>query len=382
MRNFNRILFLILTTGTQSFNHPHLSSLSHISRISSSSSSYISSSSSLGNQKLNKPGGSFSLNMTPFFEEMDSEDQDKNKPFLKTELNLSNTELIINAALVTFCFSFAFYTIFNIDQGMTRGWTQAETMVRIPVDSWKGYEDSLACKPMFTKTMINTIVYLLGDWLSQTLFQKRNVLDFEYKRTLRNGCIGALFGPYAHKYYEFSDWILPMTEPINRLYKIGMDQTFFMGSKITTVLFLVPLLGGGSIKESVDNVKTKLKDVMFTAWRFWPFVHCITYTVIPTQHRLLWVAFVDLFWNAILAVLVRGGTIGSEEEGDAAATIMAAEGHDNKVEEKMLENAYFFANTVSSPAYNTDTFTEMRDLDMVSVVKETIAVGNDTSITS
>lgn len=61
---------------------------------------------------------------------------------------------------------------------------------------------------------------------------------------------------------------------------------------------------------------------------------------------------------------------------------MAVESHDNKVEEKMFENAYFFANTVSSPVNNTGTFIEMRDLDMVSVAKETIAVGNDTSISS
>ena len=61
---------------------------------------------------------------------------------------------------------------------------------------------------------------------------------------------------------------------------------------------------------------------------------------------------------------------------------MAVEGHDNKVEEKMLENAYFFASTASSPVNNTGTFIEMRDLDMIPVVKETIAVGNDTSISS
>lgn len=378
-------LFIFLTE-TQAFNHHHLSSLNHISRISSSSSSYISSSSLQINQKLNTPWGASPslLKMTPFFDEIENEETSNNKPFIETELNLSNTELIINAALVTFCFSFALYTIFNIDQGMTRGWTQAETLVRMPVDSWKGYEDSLAAKPLFTKTMLNTIVYLLGDWLSQTLFKKRNVLDFEYKRTMRNGCIGAMFGAYAHKYYEFSDWVLPMTEPINKLYKIGMDQTLFMGSKIGTFLFMVVLLAGGTFEESVDNVKTKLKDVMLTAWRFWPFVHCITYTVIPTQHRLLWVAGVDLFWQAILAVLARGGSIGSEEEEGAAVadiTNTANVNDVNTVEENMLENAFFFADTVSSYSNNTSAFIEMRDLDnMVPIVKETVAISNDTTV--
>ena len=134
-----------------------------------------------------------------------------------------------------------------------------------------------------------------------------------------------------------------------------------MGSKITTVLSLVPLLGSGSFKESINNVKTKLKDSMFTAWTFGPFAHCITCTgkcflfmqqsqmcfyakllicipkAIPAQHRLLWIEFVDIFWNAIHSALDRDGTIGLEEEGDDAATIVAVEGHDNEVEEKMLE---------------------------------------------
>lgn len=30
-------------------------------------------------------------------------------------------------------------------------------------------------------------------------------------------------------------------------------------------------------------------------------MHCVTYTVIPARHRILWVNCVDLIWNAILA---------------------------------------------------------------------------------
>ncbi len=41
--------------------------------------------------------------------------------------------------------------------------------------------------------------------------------------------------------------------------------------------------------------------IVTTAWKFWPLVHCLTYTVVPAQHRILWVNCVDLFWNAILA---------------------------------------------------------------------------------
>jgi len=97
---------------------------------------------------------------------------------------------ILNALFLAVCFGWAAYTIFNIDDGMTRGWTQGEIAMRIPLDNWSNYERSLQDKPIFTKTLINVVIYLLGDWLSQTVFQKKNILDFDVSRTLKNGFIG------------------------------------------------------------------------------------------------------------------------------------------------------------------------------------------------
>merc|ERR1711982_256732 len=68
-------------------------------------------------------------------------------------------------------------------------------------------------------------------------------------------------------------------------------------------ILAVGLLAGESWEDCVDNVKTKIKPITFTAWKFWPLIHCITYTVIPAQHRILWVNCVDLVWNAILALM-------------------------------------------------------------------------------
>ena len=53
---------------------------------------------------------------------------------------------------------------------------------------------------------------------------------------------------------------------------------------------------------------------MFAAWKFWPLVHCITYSVIPAQHRILWVNMVDLVWNAILATISQKSEPAEAEE--------------------------------------------------------------------
>lgn len=220
---------------------------------------------------------------------------------------------VLNGLLLAASFGFAAYTILTIDSGMTRGWTSSEIALRIPLDNWLNYENSLADRPIFTKTTINVIIYLLGDWLSQTVFAGKPVLEFDAGRTLRNGFIGLCFGPLVHEYYQFSDHILPVEGgTLNRLQKILMDQTVYLTVKCSIYIAAVGLLQGDSVEEVKDNVQSKLPNIVVTAWKFWPLVHMVTYGVIPARHRILWVNCVDLVWNAILASMSQANT---EDEG-------------------------------------------------------------------
>lgn len=153
---------------------------------------------------------------------------------------------VTNGILLAICFGYAAYTILNIDAHMTRGWTQSEIAMRIPLDNWSNYESSLEEKPIYTKTLINVVIYLLGDWLSQTVFQGKNVLNFDASRTLKNGFIGLCFGPLVHEYYQWSDHILPVDGPhslMNRVEKIFMDQTIYLSVKASIYVAAVSLLG-------------------------------------------------------------------------------------------------------------------------------------------
>lgn len=164
---------------------------------------------------------------------------------------------VLNGAILALSFGYAAYTIFNVDSEMVRGWTQSEIAMRVPLDNWSNYESSLAEKPIYTKTLINVIIYLLGDWLSQTVFQKKNVLDFDPVRVMRNGLIGLGFGPLVHEYYQFSDHILPVEGGlINRLEKILMDQTLYLTIKCSIYIMAVGLLSG----EDFDTVKKSVKE--------------------------------------------------------------------------------------------------------------------------
>ncbi|CAN0410729.1 unnamed protein product, partial [Ectocarpus fasciculatus] len=167
-----------------------------------------------------------------------------------------------------------------------------ETLLRLPWDNWDSYEMGLLEHPIITKTAINVGIYLIGDWLSQVNWGREEdvaLWEFDLQRTLRNGLIGACFGPVVHFYYNFSDWVLPPSVPINRPFKIMLDQSIYFCSKCAVYILLVSLLRGDSFEEARGTVKKKLKGVVTTGWRFWPFVHIFTYFLIPPRHRVLWV---------------------------------------------------------------------------------------------
>jgi len=259
--------------------------------------------------------------------------------FQKDENGRTLATKLFNAALLAASFGYVFYTVFNIDKGMTRGWSPAEITMRIPLDTWASYENSLSEKPVATKTIINIVIYLLGDWLSQTLFQKKDILNFDAGRTIKNGFVGMCFGPVVHEYYEFSDWILPvegLTIGItNRAFKILMDQTIYLSVKCSIYIIAIAVLNGESVESGADNVKNRLKPIMFTAWKFWPLVHCVTYGLIPARHRILWVNSVDLVWNAILASKARGDDNVDDENDD----VSLEDNDDNRQDVEMKDSS-------------------------------------------
>ena len=119
---------------------------------------------------------------------------------------------------------------------------------------------------------------------------------------LRRELLGLCFGPLVHQYYQFSDYILPVEAGLaNRIQKVIMDQTIYLVVKCSIYISAVGLLAGDDWETCQQRVKDKIGGVVITAWKFWPLVHCITYSVIPARHRILWVNCVDLIWNAILA---------------------------------------------------------------------------------
>jgi Mpv17 / PMP22 family len=168
--------------------------------------------------------------------------------------------------------------------------------------------------------------------VKSNIISKKSILDFDASRTIRNGFIGLCFGPLVHEYYQFSDHILPVEGGMmNRIQKIIMDQTIYLLVKCSIYIVAVGLLQGDSWDTSIANVKNKIGPICFTAWKFWPLVHLITYNVIPARHRILWVNCVDLVWNAILASKASSPTSTSDDDLDQLASTLKVTSIDDNI---------------------------------------------------
>lgn len=55
-----------------------------------------------------------------------------------------------------------------------------------------------------------------------------------------------------------------------------------------------------SLNKGIVAVKEKLWETQVANWKLWPAAHLITFTIIPMNYRVLWVMFVNVFWQVYL----------------------------------------------------------------------------------
>lgn len=87
-------------------------------------------------------------------------------------------------------------------QDVSRGWTTGEVFLRVPLDNWAGYTDSLRDNPVLVKAYTSGTVYALGDGVAQT-FEGVELADIKRGRVLRSALAGLLLhGPLSHVWYD------------------------------------------------------------------------------------------------------------------------------------------------------------------------------------
>ena len=209
----------------------------------------------------------------------------------------------INLALVGGTGILFGYKFFAIDADLWRGWTLTEILSAAFRDNWSFYESSLASHPVVSKAFISGLVYGLGDLTAQT-YEGKSIGSLDRGRMIRSSLTGLIaHGPCSHVWYIVADDLCaPLGDGLVAAgTKLLLDQTVWAFIWLSIYYGVLGALNFDSPSKIVKTFKASFLPVCLVGWRFWPFVHIVTYGLIPQQHRLLWVDVMEIIWVTILS---------------------------------------------------------------------------------
>jgi len=139
--------------------------------------------------------------------------------------------------------------------------------------------------------------------------------DLDRPRILRSLLAGLIgHGPLSHFWYNWCDSFFDNTlhwiEWWSFFPKIILDQATWGPFWNNTYILLLGLMQRERFESIWSDMKRTTIPLVISGLKLWPLAHCITYGLIPTENRLLWVDLVEIIWVTILATQAAGGSHG------------------------------------------------------------------------
>ncbi|CAM9355941.1 unnamed protein product, partial [Phaeothamnion confervicola] len=195
--------------------------------------------------------------------------------------------------------------IATVNLEVSRGWTVWEALLRIPQDNWDAYLETLRSNPIVVKAVTSCSVYSLGDGTAQ-MYEGRSLAELDRGRLLRSAVAGLMgHGPLSHYWYEVCERIFDVIGWNGFWWtvapKIAVDQLCWGPIWNGVYVFLIGLLKGDDISKVWETVQSTSLPLLLSGLKLWPLAHVITYGLVPTENRLLWVDTVEILWVTILS---------------------------------------------------------------------------------
>ena len=171
------------------------------------------------------------------------------------------------------------------------------------VELYDAYSKVALQYPIITKSLTSGVAYLLGDAIAQKFGDFCGSID---KGRLTRCSIAGLVshGPQLHFWTTFLEH-----SGLSLLVMIALDQTFFALYINAAFCICTELLCRRSLVEAFARAKSAALPCLVAGWRFWPFVHLITYSLIPLHMRVLFVDVLEVIWVSILSTCVANSKV-------------------------------------------------------------------------
>jgi protein Mpv17 len=240
------------------------------------------------------------------------------------ELQLERTKRIdnivwINGAILGSIFLSIVYQLFHVQvEALVALWTYGlgemteditkvgvalDLVARLPLDLIHSYKALVPTNPIFYKACTSGVAYALGDFVSQ-IYQGRTLSDFDLPRSFRSGAAGFIgHGPLCHHWLNFMETHLDFNGAWWATgIKVTADLTIWAVFLNAAYSFIIGTLAMRHPQQVWGDVKTTSWPALRSAWRFWPFVHTISFShAVPLDLKLLWVDAMEVVWVTILS---------------------------------------------------------------------------------
>jgi len=199
--------------------------------------------------------------------------------------------------------------------GFARAGVALDLFLRLPGELLHQYEALVPTNPVFYKACTSGVAYTFGDFISQ-LYQGRNLNTLDLPRSFRSGAAGFIgHGPLCHY------WMLTMEQYLDfggawwaTGFKVLADQTVWSLYLNAMYSFLIGTLAFRNPADVWKDVKATSWPALRSSWRFWPFVHCISFShAVPLDLKLLWVDVMEIVWVTILSKVANQDETEAEE---------------------------------------------------------------------
>jgi protein Mpv17 len=127
---------------------------------------------------------------------------------------------------------------------------------------------------------------------------------FDVKRFLTLSAFGFLYhGPSGHYFYGWLDSKIKGTDAVSVATKVAIDQILWCPVFMTVFFTYLGLVNG----DSLSTISTKLKNDLLSAcqgsWKVWPIVHSLSFKLVPSKYRMLFLNGVQVAFNMFLSLI-------------------------------------------------------------------------------
>jgi len=300
-------------------------------------------------------------------------DDPENSEKLSASVATINNVAALNAAAIGFFLLAAAYELLHVDieaaislfhnsdsmEASALG-TTIDLFLRLPMDSIRAYEVLVPTNPVFYKACTSGVAYTVGDFVSQ-VYQGRTLETIDLKRTLRSGTAGFIgHGPLCHYWMVFMETYLDFGGAWwGTGIKVLADQTVWGLYLNAMYSFIIGVLAGRPLGDVWRDVKSTAWPALRTSWRFWPFVHTVSFShAVPLDLKLLWVDAMEVAWVTLLSKVANDDKEALLSDDTAPMCILADDNADPATEVAMmaeLEKSLAQANAAAVPGVATAT---------------------------